>query len=286
MLNPHMKAVVAEALLEDAPHGDITSENLIPLNAQASAEFKARESAVMSGVDVLREVFLQIDPEIAVTIHVGDGHPFVPGDTIATVVGNARGILRGERIALNFIQRMCGIATLTSKFVAAVAGTHAQILDTRKTTPGLRMFERLAVVHGGGLNHRFSLSDAVLIKDNHLAVLENAGKDLTTELVELRHHVADGIVIEVEVDHLKQIPAVLAGKADILLLDNFSVDELREGVELVARQALVEASGGVTLETIRGIAETGVDRISVGALTHSVQAVDIGLDITIQADHR
>lgn len=281
MLNAEMKEVIARALHEDAPYGDITSENLIPPDVHAVAQLHAREAGVMSGVEVIVEVFAQIDTEISVQVNIADGQAFNAGELLATISGNAQGVLRGERIALNFVQRMCGIATLTSQYVAAVAGTKAKILDTRKTTPCLRLFERAAVIAGGGHNHRFSLSDAVLIKDNHLAVLAHEGKNLTTELLELHKKVGPGIKIEVEVDHLDQISEVLIGNVDIIMLDNFTLEDLCKGVALVDGQAVVEASGGVTLSTISDIARTGVDVISVGALTHSVRALDLGFDMEI-----
>lgn len=281
MLNAEMKEVIARALHEDAPYGDITSENLIPPDVHAVAQLHAREAGVMSGVEVIVEVFAQIDTEISVQVNIADGQVFNAGELLATISGNAQGVLRGERIALNFVQRMCGIATLTSQYVAAVAGTKAKILDTRKTTPCLRLFERAAVIAGGGHNHRFSLSDAVLIKDNHLAVLAHEGKNLTTELLELHKKVGPGIKIEVEVDHLDQISEVLIGNVDIIMLDNFTLEDLCKGVALVDGQAVVEASGGVTLSTISDIARTGVDVISVGALTHSVRALDLGFDMKI-----
>ena len=282
MLNAEMKEAIARALHEDAPYGDITSENLIPPGAHAVAQLQAREAGVMSGVEVIIEVFAQIDTEISVQMNIADGLVFKAGELLATISGNAQGVLRGERTALNFVQRMCGIATLTSQYVAAVAGTKAKISDTRKTTPGLRLFERAAVIAGGGHNHRFSLSDAVLIKDNHLAVLAHEGKNLTPELLELHKKVGPDIKLEVEVDRLDQIPAVLAGSVDIIMLDNFTLEDLCTGVDLIDGQVVVEASGGVTLSTISDIAHTGVDVISVGALTHSVRALDLGLDIEIQ----
>lgn len=282
MLNAEMKEAIARALHEDAPYGDITSENLIPRDAHVVAQLRAREAGMMSGVEVIVEVFAQIDTEISVQLNIADGQAFNAGELLATVSGNAQGVLRGERIALNFAQRMCGIATLTSQYVAAVAGTKAKILDTRKTTPGLRLFERAAVIAGGGHNHRFSLSDAVLIKDNHLAVLAHEGKNLTSELLELHKKIGPDIKIEVEVDRLDQISAVLVGKVDIIMLDNFTLEDLRKSVDLVDGQAVVEASGGVTLSTISDIAHTGVDVISVGALTHSVRSLDLGFDMEIQ----
>ena len=239
----------------------------------------------MSGADVIAEVFRQIDPNIIVENVVADGETFEAHQLLAQISGDAQGVLRGERIALNFSQRMCGIATLTAQYVAAVAGTKAKILDTRKTTPNLRLFERAAVRAGGGQNHRFSLSDAVLIKDNHLSVLAQEGKDVTAELVQLRNKVGQELTVEVEVDRLDQIPAVIAGNVDIIMLDNFSLNDLRSGVSLVGGKALVEASGGVTLAAVSDIAQTGVDYISVGALTHSVRALDLGLDIELKASN-
>ena len=278
-----MKEAIAQALVEDAPQGDITSEYIISPDSVATAELRAREPGIMSGTAVLVEVFNQIDPHVTVNLHIEDAQHFNAGTVLATLSGNAQAILRGERVALNFLQRMCGIATLTSHFVNAVAQTNAKILDTRKTTPGLRMFERMAVIHGGGNNHRFSLSDAVLLKDNHLAVIAGSGKNLTSELLDLRDKLSKGIVIEVEVDRVDQIPAVLDGNVDIIMLDNFSTAQLREGVSIINGRALVEASGGVTIDSVAEIAKTGVDRISVGSLTHSARALDIALDIDIQA---
>jgi nicotinate-nucleotide pyrophosphorylase (carboxylating) len=196
------------------------------------------------------------------------------------VQGPARGVLQAERVALNFVQHLSAIATMTARYVAAVRGTKARIVDTRKTTPGLRVLERYAVRCGGGHNHRFSLSDAVMAKDNHLAILKASEKgDLTAALRAARSKLPHTVHFEVEVDRVEQIEAVLAAGVDTVLLDNFTVDQLREGVALVAGRALVEASGGVTLERVAAIAATGVDIISVGALTHSVSALDLGLDI-------
>jgi nicotinate-nucleotide pyrophosphorylase (carboxylating) len=210
---------------------------------------------------------------------VHDGERFEAGAVLATVEGPARGVLQGERVALNFVQRLSGIATLTAQYVAAAAGTKARIVDTRKTTPGLRVLERYAVRCGGGWNHRFSLSDAVMAKDNHLALLTAGGAvGLTEALREARRRLPHTTHFEVEVDRLDQIESVLAAGVDTVMLDNFSIGELRAGVAQIAGRALVEASGGVTLERIGVIAGTGVDIISVGALTHSVSALDLGLD--------
>lgn len=274
-------SVVSAALKEDAPNGDITSEHLIPKDATATAELAAREPGVFSGGEVFTAAFKLTNSAVTVDMRIKDGESFAAGQLLAVVSGPARALLTAERIGLNFVQRMCGIATLTSKYVAQIAGTKAKILDTRKTTPLLRAFERKAVVDGGGQNHRFSLSDQVMAKDNHLAVLTRGGKDLTAELRRVRSELPSGIKLEVEVDRVEQIPPVLAAEVDIIMLDNFDLENLRKGVELIDGRAVVEASGGVNLDTVKQIAETGVDVISVGALTHSARALDLGLDVKI-----
>lgn len=273
---------VAAALEEDAPWGDITSTALLPADAEATADLVARENGVFSGGDVFAGAFALTDPAVRVDLHFADGDRFSTGDVLASVVGNARSILTAERVALNFTQRMTGIATLTAAYVDAVAGTDVRIADTRKTTPGLREFERHAVVSGGGSNHRRSLSDAVMAKDNHLAVLRQGGQDLAVALREALSRLPHTTHVIVEVDRLDQIAAVLDGGADTVLLDNFSPEQLREGVGLIAGRATAEASGGVTLDTVRAIAETGVQVISIGALTHSARALDLGLDLRIR----
>lgn len=273
--------VVQRALDEDAPWGDITSETLIPVQASATAVLNAREDGVFAGADVFAAAFELTDPGIDVELLVADGERFTAGQRLAVITGPARAVLTAERIGLNFVQRMSGIATLTAEYVKRVNGTKAHIADTRKTTPGLRAFERHAVVCGGGHNHRFSLSDAVMAKDNHLAVLTAGGKDLTTELARVKAVLPHTMKLEVEVDRIDQIAPVLAAGVDIIMLDNFSIDQLREGVSLIAGRAIVEASGGVNLDTVAAIAATGVDIISVGALTHSARALDLGLDIEL-----
>lgn len=273
--------VVQRALDEDAPWGDVTSETLIPVSAQATAILNAREAGVFAGADVFAAAFELTDPSIDVELLVADGERFTTGQALARVTGQARGVLTAERIGLNFVQRMSGIATLTAEYVALTAGTKARIADTRKTTPGLRAFERHAVRCGGGHNHRFSLSDAVMAKDNHLAVLTAGGKDLTTELARVKSELPHTMKLEVEVDRIEQIAPVLAAGVDIIMLDNFDLDALREGVALIGGRAIVEASGGVNLHTVAAIAATGVDVISVGALTHSARALDLGLDIEL-----
>lgn len=276
-----IERAVAAALEEDAPWGDITSEMLIPESATAQADLIARETGVFSGGDVFAAAFRLTDPRIRVELTVRDGEPFEKGAVLALVTGPARGVLTAERIGLNFAQRMSGIATLTARYVAEVAHTGARIADTRKTTPGLRAFERHAVVDGGGHNHRYSLSDAVMAKDNHLAVLAEKGVSVTAALQGAIARLSHTTHVEVEVDRLDQIEAVLAAGIGTIMLDNFSLEDLRRGVEQVRGRATVEASGGVSLKTVRAIAETGVDVISVGALTHSARALDLGLDVRI-----
>lgn len=270
--------VVWMALEEDAPFGDITSETLVPETAVATADLVAREPGVFSGGEVFAVAMTTLDDSVKVTLHVVDGEHFDKGAVLASVSGPARIVLRAERIALNLVQRMTGIATLTATYVAAVEGTKARVVDTRKTTPGLRAFERHAVRSGGGHNHRYSLSDAVMAKDNHLAVID----DLTAALRQAREDLPHTTHIEVEVDRLEQLDAVLAAGVDTIMLDNFSLEDLRKGVGIIGDRALVEASGGITLDTIAEVARTGVDIISVGALTHSVRALDLGLDISVR----
>ena len=268
--------VVEGALHEDAPHGDLTGEVFLPADAVATADLVARESGVFSGGQVFEVAMTAIDPTAQVTTAAADGDRFEAGDRLAAVHGNARAVLRCERIALNLVQRMCGIATMTAAYVAA-AGTEVRVTDTRKTTPGLRALERHAVRCGGGHNHRFSLSEAVMAKDNHLALIE----DITAAIRAARARLPHTIHLEVEVDRIDQIEPVLAGGVDTIMLDNFSHDDLRAGVALVAGRALVEASGRVSLETIGAIAATGVDLISVGALTHTARNLDLGLDVRL-----
>ena len=273
--------VVTAALDEDAPWGDLTSTALIPETSTATAELVAREPGVFSGGAVFEAAFRLTDPAVAVELLVADGAAFERGALLARATGPARSILTAERVALNFAQRMSGIATLTSRYVAEVAHTGARIADTRKTTPGLRAFERHAVRSGGGHNHRFSLSDAVMAKDNHLAVLTRDGTSVTDALRAAIARLPHTTHVEVEVDRLDQIEAVLDAGIGTIMLDNFSLDDLRTGVAQVAGRATVEASGGVDLTTVRAIAEAGVDVISVGALTHSARALDLGLDLRV-----
>lgn len=282
----HIEATVDAALAEDAPQGDVTSAAFVPESATATADLVAREPGVFAGAEVFEVAMTRLDDRVKVTNLAADGLRFDAGTVLATVEGPARAVLQAERVGLNFVQRMCGIATATARYVAAVEGTGAKVLDTRKTTPLLRAFEKHAVACGGGTNHRFSLSDAAMAKDNHLAVLvEEFDGDLTKAIADGASRLPDSISLEVEVDRLEYIePVLAAGSVDTIMLDNFSLDELRQGVALVAGRAAIEASGGITLKTIRGVAETGVDVISVGALTHHIDSLDLGLDVRVDLD--
>lgn len=272
-----IRDLVQAALREDAPWGDVTVDAVVPADAQARGVLNARESGVLAGQQVVNAVWAELEG-VDVTWQVAEGEAFAAGETLAILTGDAAAILTGERVALNFVQHLSAIATQTSHYVEAVRGTAARIVDTRKTTPLLRSVERDAVRTGGGSNHRNSLSDAVMIKDNHLSLLMQEGRNVTEAITLVRHRISHTTHLEVEVDRLDQLPAVLAAAPDTIMLDNFSVEELRKGVALINGKAWVEASGGVNLETVRAIAQTGVDIISIGGLTHGVPALDLGLD--------
>ncbi|MGD9670811.1 MAG: carboxylating nicotinate-nucleotide diphosphorylase [Hyphomicrobiaceae bacterium] len=266
---------IADALAEDLGlAGDITTNATIPADATARASIRTRRPGIVSGVSVAGATFNALDPAIAFDVRRPDGSAVEPGDVIADVAGNARAILTAERVALNFMGRMSGIATLTRRYVEAVAGTSATIVDTRKTTPGLRAFEKYAVRCGGGMNHRVGLFDAVLIKDNHIVAAGGIEKAIAAARALSGHMVK----IEIEVDTLAQLEAAMNQGVNAVLLDNMPPDTLKKAVAMVAGRALTEASGGISLETARTVAETGVDLISVGALTHSAPVLDLGLD--------
>lgn len=269
---------VAIALAEDIGPGDATVQFFIDPNAQASARIFAKEAAVVAGATVAREVFARVDPALQVEVERGDRTAVGPGDTILTIRGQAGSVLTGERVALNFLQRLSGVATLTRRFVDAVAGTPAKILDTRKTTPGLRALEKAAVKAGGGWNHRMGLYDMVMVKDNHL-LAEGGAAGLGAAIARAKA-ARPGLRVELEADTLTQVRTFLAlAGVDVILLDNMTLEELRAAVEM-GRGATVqfEASGGVNLETVAEIAKTGVQWISVGALTHSARAIDFSLE--------
>ncbi|MDQ1193542.1 nicotinate-nucleotide pyrophosphorylase (carboxylating) [Brevundimonas vesicularis] len=275
-----IEPVVRLALAEDLGRaGDVTAMACIPENARMKAAFAARKPGVLAGIDCVRLAVLAMDPNASVDLRLSDGDAFETGAVLAVVEADARAFLSAERTALNLVGRLSGVATLTRTYVEAVAGTKARIADTRKTTPGLRALEKHAVACGGGINHRFGLDDAILIKDNHVAVCGGVAEAVRRAKAFAPHLMK----VEVEVDGLDQLDAVLAlideGAApDVIMLDNFSLDDLRAAVARVAGRIVLEASGGVDLTTVRGIAETGVDVISVGALTHSAPVLDIGLD--------
>lgn len=262
------------ALREDAPDGDVTSDSVIPRDARSEAFFLAKEDGVLAGLDVAARVFARIDPDVIFIERFRDGAAFRQGDKLARVKGPTGVLLKGERTALNFLQHLCGVATATRRYVEAVAGTKARILDTRKTTPGLRLLEKYAVRTGGGTNHRLSLSDMVLIKDNHLRFVGSVAEAVRRA----RAGVRSGVRIEVEAASLLQVREALAAGADMIMLDNMPLETMNQAVALAGGRVPLEASGNMTLDRVRAVAETGVDFISVGALTHSAKAVDISLD--------
>ena len=277
MNNLLFSPLVEAALREDIRSGDITTNALIPDGTQAIAQMNFRESGVVCGLKIATAVFEELDCLADIEALVEDGAHVEAGTGVLRVRGEARAILTGERVALNFAQRLSGIATLTNQFVQAVAGTKAKIADTRKTTPGLRLLEKYAVRCGGGSNHRFALDDLILIKDNHVALCGG----IAEAVQRAREYSGHAVKIEVECDTLQQVEAAVAARADIILLDNMTPDELKTAVKIIGDRATSEASGGVNLETVRAIAQSGVDIISVGALTHSARSLDIGLDIEI-----
>lgn len=261
------------ALLEDIHTGDITTLAVVPGKRPASARLVAKEQLVVAGLATAARVFSKLDSDICFNACLSDGDTATPGTILATLQGEAAQLLMGERVALNLLQRMCGIATHTASFVEAVSGTKARIVDTRKTTPGLRQLEKYAVRVGGGINHRTGLYDGVLIKENHIV----AAGGITEAVKRARAYIPHTLKIEIETETLAQVNEALAAGADIIMLDNMNLDEMRTAVAAIGGRALVEASGGVNLERVRAIAETGVDIISVGALTHSSRAMDISM---------
>ena len=278
-----MKATPADpidvALREDIGEGDVTTDFFVPKNQQAIARIVARERAIIAGTKTAAEVFRRVDPALEVSLARDDGAEVNPDESVIEIRGRTQSILKAERVALNFLQRLSGIATLTRKFVDAAASEHVKILDTRKTTPGLRAFEKAAVVAGGGANHRFGLFDMVMLKDNHLAA--NDGFDAFAAAVRKFRETRPNLQIEIEADTLEQVRAFLEiDGVDVILLDNMKPAEIREAVAAGKNKVKFEASGGVTLKNIRQIAATGVDYISIGALTHSPRAIDFSLELT------
>ena len=275
-LSQTVNQLIALALAEDLAQGDVTSASVIPATLAARAEVLVKAAGVIAGLEVAEAVCAAVDPSLAWQALAIDGQRVEPGTVVATIAGPARSILAAERTLLNFVQRLSGIATLTARYVAAIEGTGARLVDTRKTTPGWRALEKAAVRAGGGHNHRFNLGDGVLIKDNHLAL---AGQNIAGAVAAARANAPHTLRVEVEVESLDGLRAALDARADIVLLDNMPLDMMREAVGIAGRRALLEASGGITLERIRAVAETGVDLISCGAVTHSATALDISLEV-------
>ncbi|WP_201739589.1 carboxylating nicotinate-nucleotide diphosphorylase [Glutamicibacter sp. HZAU] len=275
-----MDRIIEMALAEDNPRGDLTALTIVPEGATATAVVQARQRGVLSGGAVFARTMQLVDAQLEVEQLVAEGMAFAAGDDLLKVSGPAASLLTAERVGLNLLQRMSAIATATAELVGLVAHTNARIADTRKTTPGLRVLERYAVRCGGGVNHRDNLSDAFMAKDNHLALLDN-GEQLTAALKSVRARLGHTTSMEVEVDSIEQIPPVLAAGVDIIMLDNFDPADIPAAIELINGQAVVEASGNINAATVAAVAEAGVDVISSGAITHSVKAIDLGLDMVI-----
>jgi nicotinate-nucleotide pyrophosphorylase (carboxylating) len=277
-----IEETIDRALAEDLGKGDVTTEALMPGDRQGTGFMVAKREGVLAGINVAKQVFNRVDGELKVEILVGDGARVRPGTRIANVSGSIASILKAERVALNFLQRLSGIASETNRYVEAVKGLPVRIMDTRKTTPGLRLLEKHAVRAGGGENHRMSLGDAILIKDNHLAALRSQGLNTKEIVAKARRGSPERLSVEVEVGTVAEASEAVEAGADIVMLDNMSLDDMREAVKSIDGRALVEASGGIALDNVRAVAETGVDCISVGALTHSVMALDISLELEAQ----
>jgi len=274
--------IIDLALAEDISHGDVTSEALIPTELQGKASILVKAEGILAGGEVAKRVFLKVAPSLRVEVLIRDGAKVQPGDIVATIFGSVVSILKAERVALNFLQRLSGIASQTAQYIAKTHGFIVSITDTRKTTPGLRLLEKYAVRMGGGQNHRSHLGDGILIKDNHLVALRALGMSLKDIVARAKHNAPQGLKVEVEVSTTQEaVDAVEAG-VDIIMLDNMSPDEMRRIVGLISGQVKIEASGGITLENIRPAAMAGVDTISIGALTHSPKALDISLELEPQ----
>lgn len=267
-------ALIETALKEDMPQGDITSENIIPADSESEAIILAKEKGVLAGIDVAERVFHKIDPSIVFKKNLNDGQKFRKGQTLATIQGSSISLLKGERTALNFLQRMSGIATTTQKFVGALQGTKTKILDTRKTTPGLRSLEKYAVKMGGGMNHRFNLSEMVLIKDNHLRIVGSISQAVKSA----KERIKLGVRVEVEATSIEEVQEAVQSGADMIMLDNMPKEAMKEVVKRVKGKVPLEVSGKVSLRRVKEIASLGVDFISAGSLTHSYKSVDISIE--------
>lgn len=271
--------LIERALAEDLGWGDITTEALVSSDQQGKASIIAKAKGIIAGTEIAKQVFLKVDPELKTDILIKDGTKIKPGDLIVTIEGKVASILKAERTALNFLQHLSGIASETAHYVKAIKGLPVQITDTRKTNPGLRVLEKYAVKAGGGKNHRMHLGDSILIKDNHLSTLSRQGLSIKEILDRARQKADPKLKIEIEVKTPQEAVEAAEAGADIIMLDNMSLNDMRQAVQLIKGKALIEASGGITLEKVRAVAETGVDFISVGALTHSVKALDISLEL-------
>jgi len=274
--------IIDLALTEDISHGDVTSELLIPPELQGKASILVKAKGILAGGEVAKKVFLRVDPSLKVDVLIKDGAKVQPGDMIATISGRVTSILKAERTALNFLQRLSGIASQTAQYVAKTSGLNVIITDTRKTTPGLRLLEKYAVRMGGGKNHRFHLGDGILIKDNHLIALRALGMSLKDIVAKAKQNAPKELKVEVEVNTTQEAQDAVEAGADIVMLDNMSPEEMRQVVSLIPRQIKTEASGGITLANVRPAAMAGVNIISIGALTHSSKALDISLELEPQ----
>ncbi len=277
-----MDNIIDIALAEDISHGDITSEALIPPELQGKASMLVKARGILAGGEVAKRVFLKVDPSLKVELLIKDGAKVKPGDIVATASGRVTSILKAERVALNFLTRLSGIASQTAQYIAQTHGFVVSITDTRKTTPGLRLLEKYAVRIGGGRNHRFHLGDGILIKDNHLAALRALGMSLKEIVVKAKQNAPKNLKVEVEVSTTQEAMEAVEAGADIIMLDNMSTEEMRHVVSLIPSHIKIEASGGITLANVRAVAMSGVNTISIGALTHSPQALDISLELEPQ----
>ncbi|MHC1578638.1 MAG: carboxylating nicotinate-nucleotide diphosphorylase [Dehalococcoidia bacterium] len=276
---PQIEEIIDRALAEDLDKGDVTTEALIAGDQRGTGFIVAKKEGILAGIEVAKRVFHRIDPHLKIEIFVKDGARIEPDSKVAKISGSIGSILKGERVALNFLQRLSGIASETNRYVGAVKGLPVRIMDTRKTTPGLRSLEKYAVRVGGGKNHRMNLGDAILIKDNHLVALRSRGLNIKEIIARARQNAPQQMEIEIEVRNMPEALEAAEAGADIIMLDNMNLSDMRRAAKSIHGRALIEASGGITLDNVRAVAETGVDFVSIGALTHSVRALDISLDL-------
>ena len=277
-----IEEIIDDALAEDLGKGDVTTEVLIPGDLQGTGFITVKEEGILAGTGVAKQVFHRVDPELKVEFLLKDGARVKSGTKVARVSGNIASILKAERVALNFLQRLSGIASDTNRYVERVEGSPVRIMDTRKTTPGLRLLEKYAVTVGGGKNHRMNLGDGILIKDNHLATLRSQGLNIREIVAKARQYAPHRLSVEIEVRTASEALEAVEAGVDIIMLDNMNLEEMRKAVESIHGRALIEASGGITLDNVRAVAETGVNSISIGALTHSARALDINLELEAQ----